>query len=46
MRRSLILAGLGLAALAAALGATAVWFANWSGPYAQTLERFFAALGG
>ncbi len=37
---------IGLAAVAAALGATAVWFVHWPEHYAGVLGRFFAALGG
>jgi flagellar biosynthetic protein FliR len=38
--------GIGLAAVVAALGAIAAWFAGWSGHYAGTLGRFFTAFGG
>ena len=37
---------IGLAAVAAALGATAVWFVHWPTHYAGVLAQFFAALGG
>jgi flagellar biosynthetic protein FliR len=37
---------IGLAAVAAALGATATWFVGWPGHFAGTIGRFFAALGG
>lgn len=36
---------IGLAAVIAALGATATWFASWSGHYAATIGTFFAAMG-
>lgn len=38
--------GLGLAAVTAALAATATWFTGWSGHYAEVVGRVFAALGG
>jgi flagellar biosynthesis protein FliR len=38
--------GLGLTAVIAALGATATWFAGWSGHYAETVARFVAAFAG
>jgi flagellar biosynthetic protein FliR len=37
--------GLGLAAGLAMLGAIATWFTGWSGHYAETIGRFFAAFG-
>jgi flagellar biosynthetic protein FliR len=36
---------LGLAAVTAALGTTATWFAGWSDHYLATVARFLAALG-
>ncbi len=37
---------IGLAAIVAALGATATWFAGWPAHFAGTIGRYFAAFGG